>query len=419
MIGFNRQRVWNLRNYTVRSLLSCYRFKHRCTIHLFRNPASISSRSETAVCLFFTKKKKKKASQRQLWRTQYDRDPVKYSDVFDVSRDAATMQSAEKEVLGQTQKGGPASVMQSAANVNVRADLVDPDDASDAVRYLTFHLLPSNILYILFSGSCVFGGQVVGQYVDPRLPAASPGSALGITIGEALQATAYSATGDKPVDQSDAAAIKAVEVRAPRSNETPSTGIGAQAQSAADLNTRLMNDESKTTLSDVLAVYVDPRVPAAYPGSALGITIGEALEAIAILATETSSDQSDAAAIKAVEVRAPRSNETPSTGIGAQAQSAADLNTRLMNDESKTTFSDVLAVYVDPRVPAAYPGSALGITIGEALEATAYSATGDKPVDQSDAAAIKAVEVRAPRSNETPSTGIGAQRNRPILIPGL
>ncbi|KAJ9171981.1 hypothetical protein P3X46_015274 [Hevea brasiliensis] len=226
MIGFNRQRVWNLRNYTVRSLLSCYRFKHRCTIHLFRNPASISSRSETAVCLFFTKKKKKKASQRQLWRTQYDRDPVKYSDVFDVSRDAATMQSAEKEVLGQTQKGGPASVMQSAANVNVRADLVDPDDASDAV---------------------------VGQYVDPRLPAASPGSALGITIGEALQATAYSATGDKPVDQSDAAAIKAVEVRAPRSNETPSTGIGAQAQSAADLNTRLMNDESKTTLSDVLA----------------------------------------------------------------------------------------------------------------------------------------------------------------------
>ncbi|XP_058008089.1 late embryogenesis abundant protein D-34-like [Hevea brasiliensis] len=186
--------------------------------------------------------------------------------------------------------------------------------------------------------------DVLAVYVDPRVPAASPGSALGITIGEALEATAYSATGDKPVDQSDAAAIKAVEVRAPRSNETPSTGIGAQAQSAADLNTRLMNDESKTTLSDVLAVYVDPRVPAASPGSALGITIGEALEATAYSTTgDKPVDRSDAAAIKAVEVRAPRSNETPSTGIGAQAQSAADLNTRLMNDESKTTLSDVLA----------------------------------------------------------------------------
>lgn len=94
----------------------------------------------------------------------------------------------------------------------------------------------------------------MGQHLDPRVPAAYPGSAYDITIGEALEATAYSATGDKPIDQSDAAAIKAAEVRALRSTETPSTGIGAQAQSAADLNTRVLSDESKTKLSDVLAV---------------------------------------------------------------------------------------------------------------------------------------------------------------------
>ncbi|KAF2314856.1 hypothetical protein GH714_036944 [Hevea brasiliensis] len=279
--------------------------------------------------------------------------------------------------------------------------------------------------------------DVLAVYVDPRVPAAYPGSALGITIDEALEATAYSATGDKPVDQNDAAAIKAVEVRAPRSNETPSTGIGAQAQSAADLNTRLMNDESKTTFSDVLAeTSLSIRASCRYQSSRGGAPcsnetpstgIGAQAQSAADLNTRLMNDerdkpvdQSDAAAIKAVEVRAPRSNETPSTGIGAQAQSAANLNTRLMNDESKTTLSDVLAVHVGPRVPAAFPGSALGITIGEALQATAYSATGDKPVDQSDAAAIKAVEdatTKLPRDNNDTEGMIGAElRNKPDVM---
>lgn len=83
-------------------------------------------------------------SQEQPRRPQYDQDPVKYGDVFDVRGnlasepvapvDAASMQSAESQVLGQTQKGGPAAVMQSAASANVRGGLVDPDESSEAVR---------------------------------------------------------------------------------------------------------------------------------------------------------------------------------------------------------------------------------------------------------------------------------------------
>jgi hypothetical protein len=57
--------------------------------------------------------------------------PVKYGDVLDVSgelaqrrvapRDAALLQAAEQSVLGGTQRGGPADVLQSAATVNARA----------------------------------------------------------------------------------------------------------------------------------------------------------------------------------------------------------------------------------------------------------------------------------------------------------
>ncbi|KAF2325202.1 hypothetical protein GH714_025161 [Hevea brasiliensis] len=164
-------------------------------------------------------------------------DPVKYEYVFDVRGnlasepvapvDAASMQSAESQVLGRTQRGGPAAVMQSAANVNVRAGLVDPDDASEVVRE-SVTVTETNIGGTRGVTESV-GGQVVGQCVDPSIPAAYPRSAYDITIGEALEATAYTAAGEKPIDQSEAAAIKAAELRALRSNETPSSGIGAQA----------------------------------------------------------------------------------------------------------------------------------------------------------------------------------------------
>lgn len=80
-------------------------------------------------------------SQEQQMRPQAGQDPIKYGDVFDVSgdlaqkpvapEDAAMMQSAETRVLGQTQPGGAASAMQSAATRNEQAALVGHRDVTD------------------------------------------------------------------------------------------------------------------------------------------------------------------------------------------------------------------------------------------------------------------------------------------------
>lgn len=81
-------------------------------------------------------------SQEQPSRPQ--QQPIKYGDVFQVSgeladqpiapQDAAMMQTAEAAVLGQTQKAGAASAMQSAATINERAGLVGHDDVTEAAR---------------------------------------------------------------------------------------------------------------------------------------------------------------------------------------------------------------------------------------------------------------------------------------------
>ncbi|GAA0158780.1 hypothetical protein LIER_15720 [Lithospermum erythrorhizon] len=77
------------------------------------------------------------------------------------------------------------------------------------------------------------------------------GNESGVTIGEALEATALTA-GNKPVDYSDAAAIQAAEVRATgRTNIIPG-GVAAAAQSAATRNARLAEDEEKTKLAEIL-----------------------------------------------------------------------------------------------------------------------------------------------------------------------
>lgn len=73
------------------------------------------------------------------------------------------------------------------------------------------------------------------------------------TIGEALEATAQTAA-DKPVDQSDAAAIQAAEVRATGSTVITPGGLAASAQSAAAHNETVDRDENKIKLNQVLAV---------------------------------------------------------------------------------------------------------------------------------------------------------------------
>lgn len=83
-----------------------------------------------------------------------------------------------------------------------------------------------------------------------------PGGALdpnAVTIGEALEAASYSVR-KKPVEQSDAAAVQAAEMRATGTNLGIPAGIAAAAQSAADANARLMSADDKTKLGDILSV---------------------------------------------------------------------------------------------------------------------------------------------------------------------
>lgn len=87
-----------------------------------------------------------------------------------------------------------------------------------------------------------------------------PAAALApdaITVGEALEAAALSA-GNKPIDESDAAAIQAAETRATGLGHVVPGGVGAKAQSAAAHNIRTTRDELKTKLGDVLEVNTYP-----------------------------------------------------------------------------------------------------------------------------------------------------------------
>jgi hypothetical protein len=74
-----------------------------------------------------------------------------------------------------------------------------------------------------------------------------------ITIGEALEASAQSAE-NKAVDQNDASAIQAAEMRASGTNVITPGGLAATAQSAATYNARIDRDEDKIKLRDVLTV---------------------------------------------------------------------------------------------------------------------------------------------------------------------
>ena len=81
-------------------------------------------------------------SQEQPRRPEHE--PIKYGEVFNVSgelaskpitpRDAATMQSVEGQILGQTRKGGPAAVMESAAARNERAGVVGHKGVTNIAR---------------------------------------------------------------------------------------------------------------------------------------------------------------------------------------------------------------------------------------------------------------------------------------------
>lgn len=99
-------------------------------------------------------------------------EPIKYGDVFPVvgelaskavaPRDAAMMQTAENAVFGQTQKGGPAATMQSAATANQRAGLVGHLDASDVAKHQGVTVAETQL-----PGASIITESVGGQVYSP------------------------------------------------------------------------------------------------------------------------------------------------------------------------------------------------------------------------------------------------------------
>ncbi|CAD6212652.1 unnamed protein product [Miscanthus lutarioriparius] len=226
---------------------------------------------------------------------------VRYGDVFTVKgdlatapvalQDAAMMQAAESAVLGEAPRGGAAAVMQSAARRNERLGVVPRDDeATDATAEggvaVTEARVPGCRVITEFVAD-----QPVGQYIAAEeeeeedttggvtaTAARQDGGVHGvldgtkITIGEALEATVFSA-GDQPVEASDAAAI-------------------AQAEGEAD----------KTTLRQVLA------------------------DATVRLGADKEVEREDAARVVGAEVRSDPDATARPAGVGASVAAAARLN---------------------------------------------------------------------------------------------
>ncbi|XP_062200953.1 late embryogenesis abundant protein D-34-like [Phragmites australis] len=233
---------------------------------------------------------------------------VRYGDVFAVGgelagqpiapQDAAMMQAAENAVLGCAHMGQAASVMQSAARRNEHLGVVAHDETTDAAAEQG----------VAVSEARVPGGRVITEFVanqpvghyiaaDKNVvvgAAAAVGEGGGgggvvdgtkITIGEALEATAFSA-GDQPVEPSDAAAIAAAEMRATGLDEAPPGGLSAQARAAADANALAERDADKTTLRDVLAdatvrLGADKEVEPEDAARVVGAEVGSAPDATA------------------------------------------------------------------------------------------------------------------------------------------
>ncbi|MBA0875749.1 hypothetical protein Goshw_004063 [Gossypium schwendimanii] len=234
-------------------------------------------------------------SQEQPQRPGASQEPIKYGDVFNVTgelaskpigpKDAAAMQSAENKILGETPKGGAAAVMQSAAIANERAGVVSHNRA-DVAGDQGVAVIKSDADGDVMITEAV-AGLIVGQYRQPDVSAVTTPAMLvdpgSITIGEALEAAAISAA-DKPIDQSDAAAIQAAEMRATGSSEIT------------------QRFEDQATLSDVLS------------------------DATAMLPKDKAVSREDAERVVAAEVRNNPGMSTTPGGVGAAMAAAAKRN---------------------------------------------------------------------------------------------
>ncbi|PUZ38961.1 hypothetical protein GQ55_9G238500 [Panicum hallii var. hallii] len=207
--------------------------------------------------------------------------------------------------------------MQSAARRNERRGVVARDEAAtdgaaaECGVAVTEVRMPSARVVTEFVAD-----QPVGQYTEAaENDAAEEAGELGgggpasmvrdgtkITIGEALEATAFSA-GDQPVEPSDAAVIAAVEVRATGTDEAPPDGLAARARAAVDANALAQRQEDRATLRDILA------------------------DATSRLGTDKEVEREDAARVVGAEV--PRGSPDAAArpgGVAASIAAAARLN---------------------------------------------------------------------------------------------
>ncbi|KAK8633242.1 hypothetical protein V6N13_014090 [Hibiscus sabdariffa] len=154
---------------------------------------------------------------------------------------------------------------------------------------------------IEYIGEEVAAGQYshIDSYSSEHDSASEHGG--GITIGEALEATALTA-GKKPVEWSDAAAIQAAEVRATGRTSIMPGGVAAAAQSAATLNARATRDEDKTKLADILA------------------------NATSKLPSDKPATRKDAEGVMGAEMRNDPNLTTHPAGVAASIAAAARLN---------------------------------------------------------------------------------------------
>ncbi|KAK4257950.1 hypothetical protein QN277_007472 [Acacia crassicarpa] len=266
-------------------------------------------------------------SQEQPRRPQGDsssfQDPIKYGDVFIVTgdlaqkpvapQDAAMMQSAETRVIGRTQPGGVAATMQSASSINEQAGFVGHRDVSDITVDRGVTVMETQVAGRRIVTEAV-GGQVVGQYVQPtsnqpaQAVAGGGGDTEKLTIGEALEATVHT-VGDKPVEQSDAAAIQAAEMRATGRNEITPGGLAATAQSAAAYNAGCDKDEDKIKMSDIMS------------------------GATARLTADKPATKQDAEGVVSAEMRNNPNVTTTPGGVAASVSAAARLNENTNNNK--------------------------------------------------------------------------------------
>lgn len=146
-----------------------------------------------------------------------------------------------------------------------------------------------------------------------------------ITIGEALEATAQTAVGEKPVDQSDAAAIQAAEVRATGVNVVTPGGLAASAQSAASYNAGIDSDDKKIKLKDILSVLIF--LIMIYILGILGVLIMIYVQgATAKMPADKAATRQDAEGVTAAELRNNPNLSTQPGGVAASVTAAARLN---------------------------------------------------------------------------------------------